>query len=150
MCHHSNLGEVYYLLRKIGQFVELCFLNKNKMPLVRLNAAEHFFQEIDRGASVAEYAVYSESKWTWTTYQRYYAGISFQSNFSNSLALNGNILTTIDATHFYNKSAQICSTSIKYITYDTNVHFLPLLFALFSGAESHEYWKKIIFSLQKN
>ena len=72
--------------------------------------------------------------------KRYYGGMIFVPSVAERYVACGRKTTAADAAHCDGIGPQSYGTTFEVVTYDTNMHLLPLVFAHFVGVECYEYW----------
>lgn len=136
------------LFSECGHSVRVYVASGNEMRQIRLKAAKHIPQQCKKGKSIPKDAAYQES----TAYVDdvsdngiHYGGIVFVPVASKTYALNGRMSTAADAVHCNGVGPHSYCTYFEVVTYDTNMHLLPLTFKHFVGTKCHDYRKEIFF-----
>lgn len=140
------------LFRSCGHTVRTITVDGSAMKETRVKAARNIFNQCQKGKTIPKDAVFNESVFDLSDIEddgRYNSGIIFVPNVARQFIKEGRKTFAADVAHCDGVGPQAYGTTFEVVTYDTNMHLLSLLFALFMGAECHEYWK-IVFEECKN
>ncbi|PXF42487.1 hypothetical protein BWQ96_07796 [Gracilariopsis chorda] len=112
----------------------------------RVKAAQHLFKQYKKAKKLPSDATFDRDVVDMTDISddgRYYGGLLFVPSIAAAYCQYGRRTAAADAAHFDNVGPQSCGTTFEVLTYDTNMHLLPLLFAHFIGTEDYGTWKKV-------
>ena len=132
------------LLRNCGQTVRIFIVDGSEMKQQRIRSAKHIFQQCKNAKNIQEDAKFNEEVIDMSDIAedgRYYGGLLFVPSVAARYYSLGRKTAAADAAHCHVVRPQSYGTTLEVVTYDTNIHLLPLVFAHFVGAESYEYWR---------
>ena len=112
----------------------------------RVKVAENIFTQSDKSKKIPDDALFDEDVIDMSDIsdnQRYYGGILFLPSVAASYCLCGRKRAAADAAYCYGIGPQSYETTFEAISYLTNTHLLPILFAHFIGPENYTFWKKV-------
>lgn len=135
------------LLRSCGHTVRIFIIDGVEMKAQRVKAAQHIFKQCKKGKSIPADAVFSEDALDMSDISdtgKYYGGLLFVPSVANRYVELGRKTAAADAAHCDGVGPQSYGTSFEVVTYDTNMHLLPLVFAHFIGPENNDNWKKVL------
>lgn len=140
------------VLRSCGHTVHIYNMDGKSMKETRVKAARHIFNQCQKGKTIPKDAVFNEDVVDVSDIiddGRYYEGLLFVPSVACQYIREGRNTCAADAAHCDGVGPQSYGTTFEVVTYDTNMHLLPLLFAHFVGAECHEYWHRVFSECQK-
>lgn len=73
----------------------------------------------------------------------FYSGFLFRPSVASHFCATARMTTAAGATHYDGVGSQSYGTTFEVVGYDTNNHFLPLVFAHSVGSECKEMWTEV-------
>ncbi|CAN8065712.1 unnamed protein product [Agarophyton chilense] len=135
------------LLRDCGHTVKMFIISGVEMKRQRLKAADFIFKQCQKTKKIDKDSVFdrdvveiSDIKDT----DRYHGGFLFVPSVAEQYCKKGRRTTAADAAQCDGVGPQSYGTTYEVVTYDTNHHLIPLLFAHFIGAECFETWMTML------
>ena len=139
------------LLRNCGPTVRIFIVDGSEMKQQRIRSAKHIFHQCKKAKNMPEDAKFNEEVIDMSDIAedgRSYGGLLFVRSVAARYCALGCKTAAADVAHCDGLGPQSYGTILEVVTYDTNMHLLPLVFAHFVGAERYEYWR-IVFEACK-
>ncbi|CAN8075950.1 unnamed protein product [Agarophyton chilense] len=134
------------LLRDCEHTVKVFIISRIEMKRQRLKAAEYIFKQFQKTKKIDKDAVFDRDVVEISDIkdnERYYGGFLFVPSVAERYCKKGRRTTAADAAHRDGVGPLSYGTTFEVVTYDTNHHLLPLLFAHLIGAECYETWNTV-------
>ncbi|PXF40085.1 hypothetical protein BWQ96_10211 [Gracilariopsis chorda] len=112
----------------------------------RVKAAQHIFKQCKTAKTLPSDATFDRDVVDMTDISdegRYYGRLLFVPSVAAAYCQYGRRTAAADAAHCDGVGPQSYGTTFEVVTYDTNMHLLPLLFAHFIGTEDYGTWEKV-------
>lgn len=153
ICRHVDMAALdgyASLLRDVGHKVEIDIIKGIEMKAVRVTSSRHIFNQMKKAGSIDSAATFDKNDvdvsdiiddWS------YYSGFLFVPNVAETFCQHALTTCAADAAHCEGIGTQSYGTTFEVVTYDSNHHLCPLLFAHSIGSECTLSWKRVFNAL---